>query len=54
MDVNKKWIEFKKVILNSAQEQIGHEMEKTIRKPWITQIVISKTDKRMKRKKQTQ
>ena len=48
MDINQRWMEFKKIILKSAQDHIGHERKERIKKPWITQRMISKMDERRK------
>ena len=48
MDINQRWSEFKKIILNSAQDHIGQERKERITKPWITQGMISKMDERRK------
>ena len=46
MDINERWIELKRVIHSSAQQQIGRERKKKIRKPWVTKDMISKMDER--------
>src|SRR5688572_12973056 len=46
MDINQRWLEFKKVILNSAQDQTGYQRKERIRKPWITQGMIKMAERR--------
>ena len=46
LDVNQRWIDFKEVIKDSAKEQIGYERKEKIRKPWVTEEMISKMDER--------
>src|SRR5688572_27646975 len=46
MDINQRWMELKKIILNSAHDYIGHERKERIWKSWITQGTISKMDER--------
>src|SRR5688572_18307525 len=48
ININQRWIEFKKIILNSAQDHKGHERKTRLTKPWITQGMISKMDERRK------
>ena len=47
MDVNQRWIDFKGVIIDSAKEQIGYERKEKIRKPWLTEDMISKMNERI-------
>ena len=42
MKVNQKWTEFKRVILRSAEKEIGYEGKERARKPWITKDMIRK------------
>ena len=51
MDVNQRWINFKGVVIDSAKEQIGYERKEKIKKPWVTEDMISKMDERRNWKK---
>ena len=46
MDVNQRWIDFKGVIIDCVKEQIVYEMKENIRKPCVTEDMISKMDER--------
>src|SRR6267154_1549562 len=52
MDVNQRWVNFKGVVIDSAKEQIGYERKEKIKKPWVTEDMISKMDERINWKKE--
>jgi predicted dithiol-disulfide oxidoreductase (DUF899 family) len=44
VNVNDKWKEFSKAIVKSAETTIGYKTTRKIKKPWISQMMISKMD----------
>ena len=48
VDIEGKWQELKKTVLQSAESEIGYHKRVQIKKPWVTEEMLKKMDKRRK------
>eukprot|EP00914_Ancora_sagittata_P022232 GHVO01044167.1.p2 GENE.GHVO01044167.1~~GHVO01044167.1.p2 ORF type:complete len:192 (-),score=36.24 GHVO01044167.1:72-647(-) len=50
-DVNEKWNILKKALIESAEEHIGRETRRAVKKPWVSEAMLRKMDERRRWKK---